>query len=144
MLLGDVTVQLGDLVAGKQLGVPPVYAVRPLNLLDDGRRGFAVPIALQCDLAHTPQTFLRDGLDERHVVLDPAFHHRSVQLAGVVVIHQVDAQRGLDGFLPLPDAQLPRELCHRLDLAAQAKHRGAPLQLHGHLGENRFDLCNQV
>jgi len=144
LLLGDVTVQLGDLVAGKQLGVPPVYAVRPLNLLDDGRCGFAVPIALQHDLAHTPQTFLRDGLDERHVVLDPAFHHRSVQLTGVVVIHQVDAQRGLDGFLPLTDAQLPRELCHRLDLAAQAKHRGAPLQLHGHLGENRFDLCNQV
>ena len=116
LFLGDIAVQLGDLVTGQELGMAAVNAVRLLYLLHYGRGGFAFLVTFQYNLAHLAKAILWDGLDEAYIHVDPLLHQNPIQFPGVVVIHQVDAEGGLNRLLPFPDAQLPCQLCHGLDL----------------------------
>lgn len=61
------------------------------------------------------------------------------QLPVVVVVGEVDSERGIDCLPPLPDTQLAGQQGHLLDLRLEVKVVGLPPQLHTDAVK---DLCH--
>ena len=141
LALGYLTVQLGNLVTSEKLGVASVHSVRPLHLLHDGGRGLALLVAFHDDLPHLSETVFRDGLDEVNILVNPFLHQFPVDFPGVVVVHQVNSERGFDCPFPLSDTQLPREVSHRLNLVVKTEAGGLAFELDSHFVEDASQLC---
>jgi len=96
-------VQAAHLIPGQSLGLTAGHPIHLLDLLRDVGDSTALFEAVQDNLTHGAKCFIRDALDLADVLIYPAAEGFFVEVAVVVVIHQVDAEGILTDPLPLPE-----------------------------------------
>ena len=142
--LRDLCVQRRKLVTGQKLGVALGRAVLALDVLLDVTDRSPVQVAIQNDLPHIAERLGRQALDVGHVLGDPSLDGLLVQLARVVVVQNVNAQRVLDGAFPLSYRGVLRHLGDLLDLSVEAELRDALFQSCRHFLKHLTDAGVEV